>query len=115
VKVSDIVEPLKLRLLTEGVSLERTVSAGYAGDLLSDVLGHAEDGSVWLTVQVHKNVIGVAVMKECAAVIICAGRDVSDDVISKAEEEDVPLFSSQKTAFDLVGRLYELGIRGGSD
>ena len=48
---------------------EREVSGGYAGDLLSWVMGRAEAGSAWLTIMSNQNVAAVALMADAACVV----------------------------------------------
>jgi hypothetical protein len=88
------------------------ITKGYASDLLSDVLAHAPAGGVLVTLQVHLNVIAVAGHAGLAAVIFSSGRKPEDEVIAKAAEEGLALFVSPDDTFALVGRLYELGIKG---
>jgi len=88
------------------------VRAGYVSDLLSDVIAHAPRGGVLVTVQVHLNVVAVAVHAELAAVVFAMDRSPEETVQRKAVEEGIALYRSQSTAFELVGQLYELGVRG---
>jgi hypothetical protein len=88
------------------------VTRGYASDLLSDVLANAPAGGILVTLQVHLNVIAVAGHATLRAVIFACGRRPEADVIAKAADEGLVLFSSTTDTFDLVGRLYQLGIRG---
>ena len=53
----------------------------------------------------------MASLKELAGVVLVGGRQPQDDTLLKAEEEGVPILVSERPAFELVGRLYELGIR----
>ena len=53
--VKDIIEKLDLKCLNE-VNLDAEVEGAYASDLLSDVMGNARSGQVWITMQTHKNV-----------------------------------------------------------
>jgi hypothetical protein len=111
--LAELARELKLENLTPHVrAAPGQVSAGYASDLLSDVLAGAPKGGVLVTVQVHLNVVAVAVHAELAAVIFAAGRRPEPDVIAKAAEEGVALYASDETAFDIVGRMYAMGIRG---
>ena len=59
-KVSEMMEALNLKLLTEGVALDGEVKGGYASDLLSNVMGQAEPDMVWVTMQGHQNIAAVA-------------------------------------------------------
>ncbi len=88
------------------------VTRGYASDLLSDVLANAPGGGVLVTLQVHLNVIAVAGHADLAAVVFAGDRRPDDDVIAKAEEEGLPLYVATGDTFDVVGRLYGLGLRG---
>jgi len=93
-------------------SLGREVTGGYASDLLSDVLAHADEGSVWVTLHIHQNVVAVASHKDLAGVILVQGRQPDADTVAKAEEEKIPLLVTDLPAFELIGRLYKAGIRG---
>ena len=88
------------------------ITHGYASDLLSDVLANAPAGGILVTLQVHLNVIAVASHAGLRAVIFSCGRIPEDDVIQKAAEEGLSLFVSSSDTFEIVGRLYELGLRG---
>ena len=52
--VREIAEKLNLRVFSGEAGLDREVTGGYVSDLLSDVMGFAKDGSVWVTLQTHK-------------------------------------------------------------
>ena len=108
----DLVEALDLRPLTPVVEDDAEVSHGYASDLLSDVLAHAPAGGVLITLQVHLNVIAVASHAGLRAVIFSCGRVPDDDVLERAAAEGLSLFGSKADTFELVGRLYDLGLRG---
>ncbi|MBM7581938.1 serine kinase of HPr protein (carbohydrate metabolism regulator) [Caldicoprobacter guelmensis] len=109
-KVSQMVEALCLKVLAGEKFLEREVSSGYCCDLLSRVMAKGEKGMAWITVQTHMNVVAVAALIEMACVIIPEGIEVERKVLDKAEEEGVIVLSSNLTAFELVGKLYQMGI-----
>ena len=44
--------------------------------------------------------------------IFSSSRAPEDDVISKAVDEGLSLYVSPADTFDIVGRLYQLGVRG---
>jgi hypothetical protein len=115
-KLAELGTGLGLRDLTPEVTRTTAeLTAGYVSDLLSDVLAHAPRGGVLVTVQVHLNVIAVALHAELAAVIFAQGRLPEDGVRLKAVEEGIALYASDASAFDLVGQLYALGLRGPQD
>ena len=69
-KVKDVVEALNLKVLSGAQGLDKDVEGCYVSDLLSDVMGNAEMGNIWVTLQTHKNVMAIASLKELAAVIL---------------------------------------------
>ena len=108
--LENIVQQLNLKARTEtAASVE--VTSGYASDLLSDVLAKGKAGALWVTNQKHQNIIGVAVMLDFAGVIIAGGIDPDPNTLEKAIEESVPLYTTDLSLYELVGRMYELGIK----
>lgn len=111
--LDEIARRLGLENLTpEVASGAAEITAGFASDLLSDVLANAPSGGVLVTVQVHLNVVAVAVHADLAAVVFAAGRRPEESVRAKAAAEGIALLASTEPAFEVVGRLYAMGIRG---
>jgi hypothetical protein len=112
-KLTDLAAKLGLECLTPEITTPAAdVTGGYVSDLLSDVLANAPKGGVLVTVQVHLNVIAVALHAELAAVIFALDRTPDEAVRAKAVEEGIALYVSKESAFEVVGRLYALGLRG---
>lgn len=113
-KLQQIIKALDLELLTPSAQTDSDVTGGYVADLLSDVMAHAKPGALWVTLQIHQNIVAVAVLKELAGIIIVQGRTPEPDTVEKAHREQVCLLRTTGSAFDTVGSLYALGIRGHS-
>jgi hypothetical protein len=111
-KLKDLVREFGLEVKAGAGLLDREVTGGYASDLLSDVLAHAVDGNVWVTLHIHQNIVAVAAHKGLAGIILVQGRQPEKDTVAKAAEEGIPVMVSALPAFELVGRLYKAGIRG---
>ena len=107
-KLKEAVEKLGLRTLTRRDIDDTEVTGGYSGDLLSDVLAHAGSGSLWFTIQRHKNVIAVATAKDIAGIVVVNGVEPEQNLIEAAEKVGVPLFVTEKDAFTCSGMLYVL-------
>lgn len=112
--LSNVVQQLALENLTPEIDLSGVVfkHRGYVSDLLSDVLGNAPAGGVLITVQVHLNVVAVAVHADLAAIIFALGRLPDEATRERAVQENIVLLASKEPAFDIVGKLYALGLRG---
>jgi hypothetical protein len=109
--LQEIIDSLPLRVETPSVDLKREVTGAYVSDMLSDVMGNAKDGFVWITLQIHLNIVAVASLKGLAGIILVNNRTPSEDTLKKAIEEKIPIMSSPLPSFELVGRLYNLGLR----
>lgn len=106
-----IVEQLNLKTMVDGVA-DREVTGVYCSDLLSDVLKNAKAGMLWITNLNHQNCIGVASLLELSGVIIAGGIAPDDNAVEKAVIANIPLFTSEKSVFELAGKLWEMGLRG---
>lgn len=111
-KLAEVVQKLDLGVRSARASLDRQVGGGYASDLLSDVLAHAEEGNLWITLQIHQNIVAIASMKNLAGIILVNGREPEPQAIEKAEAENIVIMVSKMPAFELVGKLYSLGVTG---
>lgn len=109
-KVQDIKEKFDLKLAAGGKGLNRDVTGGYCGDLLSDVMANSLSGQIWLTIQSHQNILAVAVLKDLAAIILVNGHKPDDETKTKAEDEGIPILLSDADSYQLAGELYSLGI-----
>jgi serine kinase of HPr protein (carbohydrate metabolism regulator) len=105
--LSKIIEKLNLTV-HNNVSTNKEVVGGYTSDLLSDVMGNATEGDIWVTMQTHKNIVAVASLKELPAIIISNGNLPDEDTIEAANEEEVVLLSTEETTFEITGKIYEM-------
>ncbi len=108
----EVVEKLGMKPASALPRLSQEFTGGYVSDLLSDVMANAKAGDVWITLQIHQNIVAVATLKELAAIIIIGGRQPEKQTLAKAEEEKIPILLSESTAFEVAGRLYQMGISG---
>lgn len=109
--LKQIAEELDLEILAAGNRLDMEAGFGYTSDLLSDVMANSREGDLWITLQIHLNIIAVAKLKELAGIILVHGRKPDAETLKKAEEEHLPVFVTKNSAFVVSGRLYAL-LRG---
>ena len=83
----------------------REVVTGYAGDLLSWVMGRAPADAAWVTIMSNVNIIAVAMLRDVAAVIVAEGAEVGEDVIARAAEQGINLLASDKSAYTLCAEI----------
>jgi hypothetical protein len=118
--LKEIARALALESLTPAIAdgaagkADAAVDRAHASDLLSDVLANAPAGGILLTIQVHMNVIAVALHAGLAAVVFTSGMQPDEAVRARAVEENLPLFATPESTFDAAGKLYGMGLRGGA-
>lgn len=110
-RLEEIARSLSLEVCAGRNKLDREVTGGYASDLLSYVMARARDGNLWVTVQSHPNIVAVASLVNLAGVIIAEGGKPEAATLEKAEQEGIPVLTTQLTGYEVVGRLWELGVR----
>lgn len=111
--VEEVAAALDLRLVAGAGGLQREIKGGYVSDLLSNVMGRAQAGAIWVTMQGHQNIVAVAALAGLAGIILAGGVQPEQEALAKAHQEGIPLLLTPLSGFDVVGRLYEAGIRGG--
>lgn len=110
--LQQIITELELKVLTQSRDFsEIQPSKGYTSDLLSCVMAGASHQGLWVTLQAHINIVAVATLLELSAVIITEGAMPDPGTIEKAKNENIILLSTPKSSFEIVGRLWEMGIR----
>ena len=107
-KLKEIIEKLQLKVLTAKDKLDVDVTGGYTSDLLSDVIANSKEGNLWITLQIHQNIIAVAKLKDLAGIIIVNNREPDEETLTKSGMENVPVMISEQMAFEVSGKLYEL-------
>ncbi|WP_038471511.1 DRTGG domain-containing protein [Candidatus Izimaplasma bacterium HR1] len=109
-KVNEILQLNQLRMVNEKGSLDNEISGIFTCDLLSHVMGHAKEGNALITVLNNINVLGVASLLDLSCVIFTHDTEVNEDIITKANELEIPLFVTDKTTYEITIYLYNLGI-----
>ncbi len=107
-KISEILK-LPLKQIND-VPLTQDIEDVYIGDLLSFVIANAKEGTLWLTVQKHMNVIAIAELNDFVGIIFVQDSYPDEDAIQKATELGIPLFLSHKDAYSTAKDLMSLGL-----
>lgn len=109
-QVKDLLKVKELRVAVEG-DMELAVSSGYMGDLLSVVMGNAEEEQVWITIQSHVNIVAVASLRAVSAIIIAHGFEPDEDTIESAKDENITILVTDLDPFAIAKKLVlELGL-----
>ncbi len=106
--VKELIKNLDLKVYSGEAGIENSITGGYSSDLLSDVMGHAQEGQVWVTLQTHKNIMAIASLKDLAAVVLVKGFQPEDDTAAQSNLEGIPILGTTKQAFEITGEIYSL-------
>ena len=79
---------------------EREIHGAYVGDLLSWVMGKAQEDNIWCTIMSNINVIGVASLADVACVVLTEGVTLDEEVLNTANLKGVNFLSTTLTTFD---------------
>lgn len=104
-KVSELTEKLNLKLLTKKEYADREINGCYIGDLLSWVMGRAQADNVWITIMNNINIVAVASLADVACILLCENVQADENIIEKANSQDIIILSSELTAYEIAEKL----------
>jgi len=107
-KISDVVQKLDLKIITQPNFEDREVAGCYISDLLSHVISKAQQGNIWITVQTNVNIVAVATLTEVSCIIIPEEIIVDEATVKKANIQDIIILSSSKNSYELAVGINEL-------
>ena len=105
--VAQLATALQAEIVVAG-DMDRPVSGGYCGDLLSWVMGRAQDGDAWITVMGNVNAIAVCVLADVACMILSDCSPLDEAARSRAETEGVTVLRCEQNTYQLAAALSRL-------
>ena len=106
--VKDLSDKLSLEILTAHDEIDRPVTGGYSGDLLSWVMGRATAGDAWITVMGNINSIAVAVLADISCIVLADSSVLDENAKARAEQQNVIILRSELNQFTLCNKIGEL-------
>jgi BioD-like phosphotransacetylase family protein len=73
-------------------------------------MAKGKEGDIWVTIQSHLNIVAVAALINLAGIVVTEGNRPDAATLEKANAEGIPILLTPLTTYEVVGRLYELGI-----
>ncbi len=104
----ELIEIVKLKPLSKFE--HREINGVFVSDMLSDVMAGAQSGNLWVTVQTHKSIVPAANLVDVSAIIITSGKVIPQETVDLATKHDIAILSTEVSTFELVGKLYSLGL-----
>jgi hypothetical protein len=106
--IAELTKKAELTSYTGTTGMRNIVTGGYSSDLLSDVMGRAAQGDIWITMQSHLNIIAIASLRDLPAIIIVNGNKPSEEMIDKATNEGIALLGTEKGSFETGGIIWNI-------
>jgi hypothetical protein len=91
------------------------VERARAADLMSDVLARIKPGALLLTGLTTPQSIYTAEMADVLVVCYVRGKMPQAETLRLAEERGLILLSTELPMYESCGRLYQQGLKGGSE
>ncbi len=105
--VEQIKELAQGRIVTGAEFADRKIDAGFASDLMSDVLTLKSDKEIILvTGLANMQTIRTCEMSEIRTIIFARGKKVTEDMIELAEENEMVLIETSYSMYRTVGLLF---------
>ena len=86
----------------------REIDGAYCGDLLSWVMGKAEENNAFVTIMTNVNVLAVASLINMSVVIVCENAQLSEEFVAAAEEKGINVLKSSLPAFETCVALSKM-------
>ncbi len=97
--VSEFVDKNALTVITMPAP-NREIKGCYIGDLLSWVMGKAEEDDAWITIMSNANTVAVASLTQVACVILAEGVELEGDIVKTAEQNGINVLRSELSSFE---------------
>ena len=108
--LAQIVELLEGKVICSGSDLTRTISYGFASDLLSDVLTLDHTDILFLTGLCNIQTIRTAEMADINQIVFVRGKIVTPEMCRIARENNIVLIQSSMSLFRASGILFSAGL-----
>ena len=86
-------------------SKDREVHGAYVGDLLSWVMGNANQGNVWITIMSNINTVAVATLVDVSCILLAEDVTPDDELIQTAIAKGVNILSTPLSAFEAAKKI----------
>lgn len=86
----------------------KEIDGVYIGDLLSWVMGKAEQGNVWITIMSNINTIAVATLADISCILLAENVLPDENALEAAKTKGVNILSTSLSAYDAAIKISEL-------
>ena len=84
---------------------DREVKGGYAGDLLSWVMGRLEADRAWVTIMSNVNIVAVATLADPSCIILSEKVSPDEGVLERAKQQGINILSTDRPTFCVCAEI----------
>ena len=99
-KITELLEKTGWEVLAGDPASSPDAEGVYCGDLLSWVMGRAEEGNAWLTIMSNQNVAAVAVMVDLSCIVLTEGVRPDGQLLERAKAEQLNLLGTSMSTYE---------------
>jgi len=108
--IKEIAQVIDAAIICGDHRSDLVIETAFASDLMSDVLTLREENVMLITGLANLQTIRTAEMSEIHCVIIARNKEVSEEMIELAQENDLVMLRCKYSVFRTCGLLYQAGI-----
>jgi predicted transcriptional regulator len=112
-KLSDVRELLRCKVLSGEDDLSIDVETVVASDGMSEILAFARPGALMITGLTNVQSVRTADIANVRAIIYIRGKRPAENAIRLAQDYHIPVLATDLGMFDVCGILRESGLKGG--
>lgn len=109
-KLTQLIKLTNGKLLTNQPVDDKEVAGAMGADLMSDVLASIQPEAALLTGLCNPQVIRTAMIADIRAILFVRGKHPAKEAVELANEEDIPLITTELGLFEACGILYQAGL-----
>ncbi len=114
-KLEEIGNVIEAELITGERQFDHDFEHVCGADLMSDVLAFAAPGGILLTGLRNVQSVITSHVAEIRAIVYVRGKKPDMEAVKLARQKGIPLLSSPLSMFEACGRLYDKGLKSGSN
>lgn len=110
-KLSQVCDILKAKVLAEAEGLDQEVLSACASDFMSDVLAYVKNQALLLTGLVNPQVVRTAEMMDMKCIVFVRGKQPDEAILDLAQDRQLVVLATKERMYNACGLLYINGLR----
>ncbi|TKG96160.1 hypothetical protein EYV94_06850 [Puteibacter caeruleilacunae] len=110
-KINEVAKSLEAKIVCGEHRQEEVIEKGFSSDLMSDVLRIDTEHLLLITGMANLQTIRTAEMADISYILFVRNKQISDEMLELAKENDLVLLRCPYSLFRASGLLFEAGLK----